>query len=692
MVYDSFCWVDSAYGSLTARSNVVNLDEYRRVLEEKKIGTNTEIANYFRSYFRFERNFYEFFVTKQPRPSVAGFKGLHIFDFLYVDIDAETIEKAVKVLGAVFEKVSRFNITVLCAFSGTKGFHLYIPSGYFKPTPDTHNYKYLKRFASLLFGDLIDTSNYEINRLLRQPATLNRKPDVERYGFKNFLKADEIQAIFRDPETVFEICSEPSSYLIKEDLTADFYWEFPQNEALTSLWEQSKEESRKKRTVVRAGGWRAQGAPQCVSNILSMIKRNDPALDGWKNNAFAILTIYFKNQIPLESALREMLHNLNDSLEKPHDSRQLDATISSVLRHDYSGWGCGSEDSSFGALYFCNGESKLSLCPKYREMQTHEEQKEWTDSASAFEKMLSDLKAGPTNINLGVREFDEIYHFLKPGDTIIFIGVSTVGKSILMYRLMRHWVEIAKQRNEIVLFCLPEQNDVEAAKRVAMQLGGFTLEDLYEKASNGGLPESIRKWFIDYKDHLIFQHAVNLTVAQWEEAIQKIETAYNKKVMLSFFDGIKFLASRNVKGFNRFEDMGKDIVSLANKKKMVIAVNHHIPKMDMKTKTPGLDETQIEPSMYSGFGSSNFADMFTYVFTLYRDGNHNLCVKMKKSKQIWNSHRKLPMVKFFVLDSYNVLTAEEIDKKNLISEFSEEIISDIQFELMKNDKLNANYI
>lgn len=691
MTYDSFSWIDSAYGSLTARSNVTNLTEYRRILKEKKIGTNPEIANYFRSYFRFERNFYEYFISK-PKPSVAGFRGIHIFDFLYVDIDAENIQKAVQMLGTAFEKISKFGLTVLCAFSGTKGFHLYIPAGYFKPTPDTHNFKYLKKFSRLLFGDLIDTSNYEINRLLRQPATLNRKPDIERSGFKNFLKVDEIQAIFRNPDSVFEICSEPSPYLIVEDLSIDFYWDFPQNDGLVAVWEQSKEEFQKKRTVVHAGGWRSQGAPQCVSNILNMIKKNDPALDGWKNNAFAILAIYFKNQIPLESALRKMLHDLNDSLERPHDPKQLDATISSILRHDYSGWGCGSEGSSFGALYFCNGESKLNLCPKFREAQAAEEQREWTDSAAAFERMLTDLKAGPTNINLGVKEFDEIYHFLKPGDTIIFIGVSTAGKSILMYRLMRHWVEIAKKRDEIVLFSLPEQNDIEAAKRVAMQLGGFTLEDLYEKASNGGLPENIRQWFIDYKDHLIFQHAVNLTVSQWEEVIQKIESTYSKKVMLSFFDGIKFLASKSVKGFNRFEDMGKDIVSLANKKQMVIAVNHHIPKMDMKTKTPGLDETQIEPSMYSGFGSSNFADMFTYVFTLFRDANRNLCVRMKKSKQIWNSHRKLPMVKFFVLDSYNVLTAQEIDEQNLIGEFSEEIISDIQFELMKNDKLNANHI
>lgn len=688
MIYDSFSWIDSAYGSLTARSNVTNLSEYRRILKEKKIGANPEIANYFRSYFRFERNFYEYFISK-PKPSVAGFKGIHIFDFLYVDIDAENIQKAVQILGTAFEKVSKFGITVLCAFSGTKGFHLYIPAGYFRPTPDTHNFKYLKRFSRLLFGDLIDTSNYEINRLLRQPATLNRKPDAGRFGFKNFLKADEIQAIFRNPDSVFSICSAPSSYLVEEDLSIDFYWEFSRNDSLTSVWEQSKEESQKKRTVVHAGGWRAQGAPQCVSNILSMIKKNDPALDGWKNNAFAILTIYFKNQIPVESALRKMLHDLNDGLERPHDPKQLDATISSVLRHDYSGWGCGSEESSFGALYFCNGESKLSLCPKFIEAKDAEQKKDWTDSAGAFEKMLTDLKAGPTNINLGIKEFDEVYHFLKPGDTIIFIGVSTVGKSILMYRLMRHWVEVAKKRDEIVVFSLPEQNDVEAAKRVAMQLGGFTLEDLYEKASNGGLPENIRQWFLDYKDHLVFQHAVNMTVDEWKTVINRIEEINGKKVMLAFFDGIKFLSSPQVKGFNRFEDMGKDIVSLANEKQFVVAVNHHVPKMDMKTKTPGMDETQIEPSMYSGFGSSNFADMFTYVFTLYRDGNRNLCVRMRKSKQIWGRYRKLPTVKFFVLDSYNVLTAKEIEEKNLIGEFPEEIINDIQFELME---LEANNI
>ncbi len=684
-MFDTFNWVDSAFGSLKSRSHVISLDEYRRTIRQNNIGSNPNAANYFRSYFRFERHFYEYFIKKDP-PSVAGYSGLHIFDFLFLDIDGKSIQEATDKLKKALEISDSFGITVLCAFSGTKGFHLYIPSGLFNPTPDPDNFKFLKKFSHLLFGDLADLSNYEINRLLRQPGTLNRKDNTDQYGFKNFLKPEEITEILHHPELVFDICKEPSPYLIEEDLLCKFYWTaFTPNDKLISLWERAKEESKPKRTVVHAGGWKAKGTPQCVSNILSMIRENDPRLDGWKNNAFAILTIYFKDQLPVESALRSMLHDLNNSLERPHDPRQLDATITSVLKHNYSGWGCGSEDSTFGALYFCRGESGLAVCPQQNEKDSAEE-KLWADSGRAFESMLIDLKNGPGNINLGIDEFDEVYKFFKPGDTLVFIGVSTVGKSILMYRLMRHWVKIAKERDEIVLFSLPEQNEAEAAKRITMQLGGFTLKELYLKVQNGGLPEHIRDWFATYKEHLILQHSIGFTIHQWEALFDKIEKTYRKKIMLAFFDGLKFMGSGEVKGFNRYEDLARDIVTLANRKNLIIAVNHHVPKVDMAKKTAGMDETQVEPGMHSGFGSTNFTDMFTYVLTLFRDGNHNLCVRMRKAKQIWNHKRKLPTVKFFLLDSYNIMTAKEIQEKGIIDQFPESIAADIEFELLNNNK------
>ena len=156
--------------------------------------------------------------------------------------------------------------------------------------------------------------------------------------------------------------------------------------------------------------------------------------------------------------------------------------------------------------------------------------------------------------------------------------------------------------------------------------------------------------------------------------------------MLAFFDGLKFMGSGEVKGFNRYEDLARDIVTLANRKNLIIAVNHHVPKVDMAKKTAGMDETQVEPGMHSGFGSTNFTDMFTYVLTLFRDGNHNLCVRMRKAKQIWNHKRKLPTVKFFLLDSYDIMTAKEIQEKGIIDQFPESIAADIEFELLNNNK------
>ena len=126
MKYPQYIYVDTAIGSVANRNNVVDATSFKSPQDKEA----------YRTYFRFREDYLKHFKLNK---SVARFKGKGYADFLPIDIDSENLEEAysrarelIEYLFAKFE----FDAKHLF-FSGSKGFHIFLPSsafGYFEPS------------------------------------------------------------------------------------------------------------------------------------------------------------------------------------------------------------------------------------------------------------------------------------------------------------------------------------------------------------------------------------------------------------------------------------------------------------------------------------------------------------------------------------------------------------------------------
>ena len=173
------------------------------------------------TYFRYNKEMVEHFKEKK---TVAGFRGTAFADWLPIDIDSEDLEEAQIYLQKLIYNLEDYKIDInTCRFyfSGAKGFHVMIPSQYFKAKPSEDIHKRFRKIAiELAKGINIDTAIYDKTRIFRLPNTINEKTGlhkVELYPFEaTSLEIIDIQKKALLPIERLEIETE---YDISEELT-----------------------------------------------------------------------------------------------------------------------------------------------------------------------------------------------------------------------------------------------------------------------------------------------------------------------------------------------------------------------------------------------------------------------------------------------------------------------------------------
>ena len=143
--------------------------------------------------------------------STAGYTGPTWLQWLVFDIDVEgDIDEALtqaRRLAAWLVDAFRLEPDELMFFySGSKGFHVLIPSSLWNSTPAANFHEYARRFAETLAINAdakIDSAVYARVNLLRAPNSKHRKTG----RFKVQLRYDELLNL--KPEAIFEIASEP---------------------------------------------------------------------------------------------------------------------------------------------------------------------------------------------------------------------------------------------------------------------------------------------------------------------------------------------------------------------------------------------------------------------------------------------------------------------------------------------------
>jgi len=172
---------------ITNRNRVISKDEFRDLWKSR----NKDKDSY-QSVFKFRKDFQDY-VTKNG--SVMGYNGLCFIEYIPIDIDDTTdLNKALNTARNLITHLeSNYEIKkniIKIYFSGSKGFHIFIPSILFDVKPSIDLPFRIKNLVKSLipYGAVIDNKIYDKTRLIRGPNTKHPKSDL----FKNPLSADEL--------------------------------------------------------------------------------------------------------------------------------------------------------------------------------------------------------------------------------------------------------------------------------------------------------------------------------------------------------------------------------------------------------------------------------------------------------------------------------------------------------------------
>ena len=178
MPFPEYRYVDTALGSFINRNNVKGMDEIILPDPPKEC---------YVSMFRFKGDYK---IHCENTGSVKGTSSLPCYgDYLWFDIDNADLEEARKsailLITEIEAKTSIKPDQLAIFFSGSKGYHIGIPSSAIGTEPSVELPKIYKRIALEIAGDIkIDTSIYDKNRLWRLPNSVNKKSGLYKIPLK----------------------------------------------------------------------------------------------------------------------------------------------------------------------------------------------------------------------------------------------------------------------------------------------------------------------------------------------------------------------------------------------------------------------------------------------------------------------------------------------------------------------------
>ena len=144
--------------------------------------------------------------------STAGFSGPCWSPWLWFDLDNEELHYAHKDAAALVAMLSeRYGVAeteLPVFFSGSKGFHIGLPTGLWNPEPSELFHRTARRFAENVAGVAsvtIDTGVYDAVRAFRAPNSQHAKTGL----FKRWITADELAGRL---DGILELAREPAPF------------------------------------------------------------------------------------------------------------------------------------------------------------------------------------------------------------------------------------------------------------------------------------------------------------------------------------------------------------------------------------------------------------------------------------------------------------------------------------------------
>ena len=186
-----------------------------KIIEESTIPEDYHGEAY-KSVYRFNEDVLEY-------KSLAGLKkDLKFYaDYLVLDIDDKDLQGAVASLGKAVDYLDYREVGYESWFSGSKGFHILIPTSQFKfqPTNDPEILKDMAIGLSTKININIDTSIYNVSRILRVKGSKHGKTGLYKVPLINpRIPLEEMQEMAKAP--MKDPFPEPDDYVTNDTLMA----------------------------------------------------------------------------------------------------------------------------------------------------------------------------------------------------------------------------------------------------------------------------------------------------------------------------------------------------------------------------------------------------------------------------------------------------------------------------------------
>lgn len=603
MKFSEFCFVDTATSGLASRSDVRKIQEWTQICLSSNLGLPQGQKEWYRSWFRFPASLEIHW--RNNKNSVAGYRGEHILDFLFIDVDGKDLAEALdllrKSLDILFSKgVKQEHLSLF--FSGSKGFHVYLHAGAFLPEPDVLNFSIAKTVAESLFGQLlgtkVDAKNFEINRLVREAGTINEKSGL----YKTPISLEDFHLI--TPDSIRDVSL--SGVFKPEFFDGSLFWECAPVPALADLWKESSEKLARGTYGVQArvaspGAYSAPRPstmqtemPACIANMLQHVSQGTLP-EGYGNQVLSILAAHYR-WMP-EDATLGMLLGMLPGLNKNRKDKITEFEVKTSVRQVYErGYrtGCGSKDSTWGTtcLFFCNEQHTVEACPKHA--VGNGENRVWYRAKEARNLGIADLKKGVPPYRFGFREWDEFLGGVGFGQPIFFEGHKGTGKTTLIKRFTRHMAEIAYSRNEVVVFASPEQAIAEQVRLDMRALSRMTKKELRNALDGGYADRAMLDWFEKYSDTMLYMDVSEFDLDFIKKSLQDIEQRLGKKVAVFCLDGLIFLqAMSKDKGYRADLNVVAQCLQLTRKMNLIGIYIAHYGKGE-RSKGQKLEENRTD--------------------------------------------------------------------------------------------------
>ncbi len=179
MNHPEFKWVDVAINGASNRNNLADITKLGDPAAKPLFDT-------YMTYFRYDDSMSEYFENNWVRSkrgrmhrSVMGYSGPAYADFIPIDIDSNDLGHAIYQTVRALEILKNHNVDVNAIklyFSGSKGFHIMLPSELsgVEPGADIHD-RFRSFIKRIMVGVEYDSSIYDKVRIFRVPNTLNSK-------------------------------------------------------------------------------------------------------------------------------------------------------------------------------------------------------------------------------------------------------------------------------------------------------------------------------------------------------------------------------------------------------------------------------------------------------------------------------------------------------------------------------------